>query len=374
MVPTRKRATMLRDSTAVDRRRFIELAGSAGAVGLAGCTGGSDGGGGDGGGDGGDGGGSQGTTQAGVTSFDMAISHYPIISNGLPVMVSKEEGLYADRDIGVEGITSFSGGGTTIRGVVTGGLPVGGGAAASVVKAWKAGAPVNFVGGLANTNDIDVVVLADSEVETIQDLKGKTIGFTNPGSSSQAMLTMSFKRAEGISLSVVTLEAMGGLGETITGLNEGAIDAGWNNIAVSIPKVEAGEWRRVFGTWEYAPAIPNSALFAGTPTIDEHGDFFGRFIDAHVEANEIIKNERDTAAAAWAKRADNIDQSLARKVIDLSIDEISENMFGVGWNERAFHSLEEEMLTIDLISSPPQWDQVVDQQFIPEDERIELPS
>lgn len=364
---------MVRESYS-NRRQFIKVTSGAVALGgIAGCAGGSDGG---------DtpapeptatpGGSTPTATEQPAQSYDLALSHYPIISTAVPVILCNEQGLYADRNIGIDEITSFSGGGTTIRGVVTGGLPVGAGGAPAVTQAWKAGAPVNYIGGLANTNDIDVVAPADSDIESIQDLAGKSVGYTNPGGSSHAMLVMSLKRAEGISVDDVTLRAMGGLGETITGLNEGAIDAGWSNVTVSIPRVESGEWKRIFGTWEYASEIPNTVFFAGTRTIEENKEFFNQFIDAHMEANEMIKEDPSMAAELWAQHADNITPELGRKVIELDL-EMSDNFFGVGWNENAFHSLEEMMLAVDLIESPPDWSAVVDQQFIPEDLQIDLP-
>ncbi|MFB6095759.1 MAG: ABC transporter substrate-binding protein [Haloferacaceae archaeon] len=376
---------MARDSPTIGRRRFVKLAGAtAVAVGLAGCStnqSGSDGsssgssgstGGSTGGSDGGDSTPTETATPEGVQSFKMAISHFPIISSGVPVMVSFEEGYYEQRNIGVEDITSFAGGGTTIRGVVTGGLPVGGGSAAAVVNAWAAGAPVHLIGGMANTNDIDVLTLPDSGIETIQDLKGKTVGYSNPASASQAMLVMSLKRADGISLDDVTLKAMGGLGESITGVKEGDIDAGWSNVVVSVPQINSGDLKRVFGTWEYAKEIPNTALFAGSSMVQEHGAFFEKMLEAHAQANEFIQSNPGKAAGHWAKYADNVDQSAAKLVIEQNL-EMNDNFFGVGWNEGAFQSLEEMMLSVDMIDSAPDWDTVVDQQFIPEDQRIDLP-
>lgn len=363
---------MTRKDPTLDRRQFVKLTGAtASGIGLAGCSGGegSDGSGDD---------SSTGTTTEatstpeGVQSFKMAITHFPIISSGVPVMVSFEKGFYEKRDIGVKDITSFAGGGTTIRGVVTGGLPVGAGSAPAVVNAWDTGAPAHLIGGTANTNDIDVLTLPDSGIESIQDLEGKTIGYSNPGSASQAMIVMSIKRAEGITLDDVTLKAMGGLGESITGVKEGSIDAGWGNVVVSIPEINQGNMKRVFGTWEYAKEIPNTALFAGTKMIDEHGDFFKKMMAAHEEAASFVESNPGDAGKIWAGYADDINADLATQVIELNL-EMNDAFFSVGWNEKAFHSLEEMMLSVDMIDSAPDWNKVVDQQFIPEDKRIELP-
>lgn len=352
----------------LDRRQFLKTTGTVatiGQIGLAGCsgTGGTD----------------QATkekttptesqtkTTTGESkqqSIQLAWSHYPIIPDALPGLVSIKKGFYENNGISISEVTSFSGGGTTVRGLTTGGIPVGSGAAAAAVKGWNAGAPIQMIANDVAPPAIDVLTLPDSGIETIQDLKGKTVAYSNPGATSQAMLILSLERADGISVDDVELKAMGGLGESITGVKEGAVDAGWSNIIVSIPKINSGGFKRVYGTWEYAKEIPSEVIMTGTRTIEEKPDLLQGIVDSHIEANKFIANNKDETAKIWSNTADNITKDLGVQVLNKTLD-INDDYYSVQFSENAFSSLTEMLQLAGMVDEKPKWDKIVDRQFLP---------
>ncbi|MFB6097200.1 MAG: ABC transporter substrate-binding protein [Haloferacaceae archaeon] len=361
-------------SNRLDRRSFLAATG-VGVSGLvAGCSGGSSS-------DGtetttsDDSGTTQPTTKtpgSGVETFQAAASHYPIVPSGLIFPVSQQQGFYEEQGLELGKVTSFGGGGTTIRGVVTGGIPIAGGSGAGVIKAFTSGAPVHIIANIDEPPPIDVVTPASSDIETIQDLAGKTVGFTNPGSVSQQLLAASIESADGISLDEVTLKAMGGLGETISGLDEGIIDAGWSNITVSIPRIESGDWRRVYGTWEYAK-IPNLVLLAGQRTIEEQPEFLQGVVDAHAKAGEFYRNNTGEVAKLWADLWDNIDRPLAEKVLEKKLEISHVGVWPNSFRKSSLENLARAMhLSGILDQGTPPWDQILDQRFLPEADRVQM--
>ena len=64
------------------------------------------------------------------------------------------------------------------------------------------------------------MTLPDRGIESIEDVRGKSVGFTEPGSITQGCAVLSLQAA-GIDPDEVELQAMGGLSEAITGLKEG---------------------------------------------------------------------------------------------------------------------------------------------------------
>lgn len=368
----------------VPRRTFLASSGLTAAGLLAGCSG-SDGGNGDGGtgndggggtpdSDGGDGSGGETTTDGAASKgVQVAASHYPIVPSALVFPVSKRQGFYEEEGITLGEVTSFGGGGTTIRGVVTGGIPVAGGSAAAAVNAFTSGAPIHLIANIDEPPPIDVVAPADSDIGSIQDLAGKTVGYTNPGSISQQLLAASIKRADGISLDQVTMKAMGGLGETISGLGEGIIDAGWSNITVSIPRIEKGEWKRVYGTWEYV-SIPNLSLLAGQRTIEQNPEILQGFVNAHVKAGEFYRNSTDEVATIWADLYDNVDEELALKVLEKKLEISDVGVWTVGFRKSSLDQMELAMQLSGVLGSDTSapWKKVIDQQFLPDDKKISL--
>jgi NitT/TauT family transport system substrate-binding protein len=287
--------------------------------------------------------------------------------------VADQEGFYAEHNVQLDEVTSFGGGGTTIRGVVTGGIPVAGGSAAGAANSFTAGAPVHIIANVDEPPPIDVVTLADSDIESIQDLQGKKVGFTNPGSVSQQLLAGSIARADGISLDDVTLQAMGGLGETITGINEGIIDAGWSNITVSIPKVQAGDWKRIYGTWEYI-TIPNLVLLAGQQTIEEQPEMLQGIVDAHANAGDFYRNNTDAVASMWADLYDNVDQDLALQVLEKKIEISDVGVWTNGMQKDTIDQLEQAMQLSGMVDEEESlpWEDILDQQFLSDEEKIDF--
>lgn len=93
-------------------------------------------------------------------------------------------------------------------------------------------------------------------------------------------------------------------------------------------------------------------------------------MDSHVQAEEAILNDPEMAAKVWAD-AGGPKSELALSAIEKNI-EISESMWDVGFSQGAFESLGEMLTTTGLTDGVPNWNQFVDQQFLPEDKRIDL--
>jgi len=190
---------------AVSRRRFLAGTSAAAGIGvLAGCTGG-DGGSGDGGsGDGGSGETTTATSQtttASTFSAEVTVTHWPILMYSPPYQVALEKGFFEEEGINIEKIVGSSGGGTTVRNVVTGGLPFGEVSTPAAVNAYYAGAPLNIVASALNTpGTINWVAPKGSDVKDITDLKGETLGFTAAGSVTQNTSALCVKMADGISV------------------------------------------------------------------------------------------------------------------------------------------------------------------------------
>ena len=147
-----KGSEMVKDDkdTGLTRWQFLKSAGMLGAVAmssgglLAAC-------GGQGGGQGGSGG-----------PIGLSVSHYPTLLYTVPWAVAIERGFFEERDIQLDEIVGSSGGGTTVRNVVTGGLPLGAVATPAAINAFNEGSALKILeGAIGNTADISFVTLPD---------------------------------------------------------------------------------------------------------------------------------------------------------------------------------------------------------------------
>ena len=143
-------------------------------------------------------------------------------------------------------IVGSEGGGTTVRNVVSGGLPIGEVATTAAVTAFMAGADIRIVGGgVASSKDVFWVTGPDSELDSIEDLAGKEVGYTSPGSVTQGLLALSLERS-GVGVDNVKTRSMGGLTEGLTALKNGDIDAAAILEPMFSEQVEEEGWKPVF--------------------------------------------------------------------------------------------------------------------------------
>src|SRR5680860_1139166 len=163
-----------------------------------------------------------------IFEMEITVTHFPTLLYAVPYLAGIEQGFFEEEGIRITGFAGSEGGGTTVRNVLAGGLPFGEVATPAAAQAYMAGAPIVAVGGgVQSVAELNWVTSLDSELHSIEDLPGHSVGYTSPGSVTQSTLNLSLANA-GIDLEQVDARAMGGIGEGLTALGGGAIDAASN--------------------------------------------------------------------------------------------------------------------------------------------------
>ncbi|WP_254545227.1 ABC transporter substrate-binding protein [Halomarina pelagica] len=378
MADNHKRETDVGRSAAASltRRGFVAAGTAAGAGLLAGCTGGGDGSGngqpsggndssGDGGGDGGGGGG------GGSFSAEVTVTHWPILLYAPPYQMAMENGYFEEEGLEITSVVGSSGGGTTVRNVVTGGLPFGEVATPAAVKAYYAGAPLKIVAGTTNTpGTINWVAPKGSDVTSIADLKGKTVGFTSAGSVTQNTSALAVKYAEGIDPDEVEFKAMGGVSEGLTAVSEGSIAAAANLDPIFSKQQQEDSWQVVFWAKDYISTFQQTCVIAGPDIMEERPDAIRGFLRARARGVEFIRENPKEAAEIFASYNDGYDVSVMRKSFENVEPEnyYTTNEFSVEGLQR----IEEGMRNIGLIDREVEWTKIATQEFLPEEKRVDL--
>ena len=118
----------------------------------------------------------------------VVVSNYAVTTNGMPFAVAMEKGYFKEFKVNVDGILTSDGGGTTIRNLLGGKLSYGEAAVSAVVSAVQGGADLKIISGNVHTvAEFVWVAMPRSPVNSLKDLKGKKLGYTNPRSTSQAL-------------------------------------------------------------------------------------------------------------------------------------------------------------------------------------------
>jgi NitT/TauT family transport system substrate-binding protein len=293
----------------------------------------------------------------------ITVTHWGAAFYGAPYVVAMEKGFFRDRGVDITGILTSTGGGTSVRNTLAGDLPYGEVALPAAIEAIKAGQPVKIVcAGAESVADILWIAKPDSPMSSIQDIVGKKIGYTSPGSVTNMLILMAMK-AQGIDPSKVTLVPAGGIGANLTAVLSGAIDAGMTG--EPIWSQEKAKVKPVFWTKDVLP--PNMTQTVGIVTEEfahSGADKIRAIIAGRREGVKFIAAHPDEAATITAK-AYNIDAALTREVFKhfLEIGYWSEG----GFDFAAMDRMAEGLAIVGKLKEPMDWTKVVDASFLPRD-------
>src|SRR5262249_53328855 len=171
----------------------------------------------------------------------ITVTHWGSAFYGAPYAVAMAKGFFRQRGVDISGVLTSTGGGTSVRNTLAGDLPYGEGALSAAVEASRAGQPLKIVcAGAESVADILWIAKPDSPLNSIEDIVGKKVGYTSPGSVTNMLILMAMK-AKGIDASKVTLVPAGGIGANLTAVLSGAIDTGMTREPVWAPEKSKGK-------------------------------------------------------------------------------------------------------------------------------------
>jgi NitT/TauT family transport system substrate-binding protein len=335
------------EKSQLTRRRLLKATGTIGIGAVAGCTGNSASG-------------KQFTTK-------LAVSHYPTIPDTVPFQVGIEKGIYRKHGVSIKNVTSFGGGGATVRGIATGGIGAGATALPALLQAYLAGAPIYLSGLVVAQPPIDFHAKPNSPISKIQDVKGKTIAVSNPGSSSEAMVIASLDAADNISFDDVELLHAGGLGEAITMMMEGETDVTWNIPPKSQMMLQNNKSKRVWAAREYAPNLTELVIAIGGNVKKQKSELAKSIGRGQVEAMEFVKSNVKESAKIWSENAD-LSQDIALSALKYSKPD---EMFNIELKKEILIQTAETMIKQGLIEEQPPWKEIIWQDPLPKDKQVD---
>src|SRR5580704_12032810 len=125
----------------------------------------------------------------------ITVTHWGSAFYGAPYAVAMEKGFFKKYDVDITGVLTSQGGGTSVRNTLAGDLPYGEVALAAAVEAINNGVPLRIIGaGAQSIADILWMAKKGSPLHSIEDLVGKKVAFTAPGSVTNMLILMSLKK------------------------------------------------------------------------------------------------------------------------------------------------------------------------------------
>jgi len=223
---------------------------------------------------------------------------YSSISGAMgPLWVAHDLGLFNRHGLDVQLL--YIGGGSVVMQALLGGdvqfVRLG---ANAVVQASLRGAEMKMI---ANTiNRLVFKLMAKPEIKTAADLKGKTIGVTRLGGSTDFALDLALKKWGLRRGTDVTVVQTGGMPQLLGAIKSGPVAAGVISPPTNLQAQKLGLRELVdFGDLEIP--YPNSPLAAMQSYLSKNHDLVGRFLRGYAEGIHRVKTDRNSTLKVFSK-------------------------------------------------------------------------
>lgn len=258
-------------------------------------------------------------------SFDIAVSN-ATEPYSIPWLVGKDQGFFEKRGVTIGEIVPGKGGGTTVRNMLSGDLPIADVGFTSVLESSEAGAALTVVGGATQSvYGLDFYALAKNDaVRKIGDIS--RWAYTNPQSVTQA-LTYMLPKVAGATQKIERVSS-GGIGEGIA-----LLEAGDADVAVVPPSVVAKDhkFRVVVSSADYLKHFQQSVIATTPEFAEQHPDTVKAVVAGYAEAVEFIRENPDEAARLYADYID-VDVESAKSLVE---NAVRYDNWGAGFNAEA---------------------------------------
>jgi NitT/TauT family transport system substrate-binding protein len=290
------------------------------------------------------------------------VANYNDGMSGAAWAVALDRGFLRDQGLDVE-IRSSTGGSADVRNLMAGDLAYVESAVPPVATATRQGAELRMVAdNVRSFGSTFWFAKATSPVNSVRDLKGRTLSYSNPQSATHMLAVMLVNKL-GLARGDVRLLAGGGMGPQLTLLESGAVDVvtAGNQIFHAAP---AGKYKLIGRVAEELPTITNVVGVTTTKAIREQPDVIRRLIAGRRQAVAFIRSNTAEAIDSMARVA-RWDREVTRQVVmDLvNIDFWGDGDFGTIDMDNAAAGIR----LIGVMQETFDWRRFVDEQFLPPD-------
>lgn len=246
------------------------------------------------------------TAAKGTTAMNVIVPDPGNFTSGMPVYVGIAQGFFKAQGISVN-VVDTTGGATNVAAVLAGkgaiGVDTG---PVSVISADLHGAGLKILAADTTGMDILFFAKAGSGITALQDLSGKKVGYSSPGSSSEVALNAVNTILKSDGLSPTTGEAIGGPPQEYTAVETGQIDAGFTAAPNLFSDVDNGSIKLLtsMGTYPAYTDVAARVIFGSGSFISSNPGLVKGFLTAWQESWTYAFGHHAQAMADWKKGAD----------------------------------------------------------------------
>ena len=218
----------------------------------------------------------------------LTAAYSEIVFANLPLWVAKEAGIFAQNglDVELQQVNSTN----AVSALLSGEVQVDHGGGSEVLSAFVGGADLEILAVLDGV--YPYLMMAQPSIQTPDELRGKKIGISQPGSSSDIATRVALRKLGLVPDQDVTIVPVGSLANRTAALLSGAIDAGLDNPPGSVAQQRLGLHVLLDLAALKLPTANNTVAMQRS-FVDANHDTVQKYVDSLVEAQARIKQDRD---------------------------------------------------------------------------------
>lgn len=236
----------------------------------------------------------------------VVVPHRVLFTVAVPIYVAQDRGFFKESGIDVD-VVFTKGGGENVQAVVSGDAQVGLSTGFfAVLSAFAKGAPVKIVASEITGMDTFWYALGNSPIRKFEDLAGKKVAYSLPGSSSHMAVLAIVDQLKAKGLKPGEPVSLGGIPDTFTGTKTGQTDAGWSVAPFFLDRVGKGEIRIVVKGSEITALndLTMRVHFANADFARKQPEALKGFLRAHQKAVDFMFESPRETTKIWIKRAE----------------------------------------------------------------------
>ena len=278
----------------------------------------------------------------------------------IPVNVGDKLGIFKKRGLDLK-IIDFGGGSKMVQGLTAGSIDIGDGAGTEMAFVAK-GAPMLAVcQSTGPAPFLGVGVPWDSPVTKLEDLKGKVIGVSSPGSFSDWSGQQLARKFGWGPDGVKTVAIGGGPAPIRAALHTHLVDAAISTTALFLAFEEAKEGRLIAPVSSYEGNVASGALFASNRLIESNPDAIRAFVAGWIETVNFMRANKSETVKITSSINQFSENVMAREY-DLTIGMHTKDC---RFQSDALAALKRSFIEMKLLDGEPDMSKLYTEAYLP---------
>ena len=278
----------------------------------------------------------------------------------IPVNIGEQLGIFKKHGLELK-IVDFTGGSKMTQAMAAGALDIGDGAGTEMALVAKGAPMIAICEAVGPIPFIGIGVPWDSPIKTIDQLKGKKIGYSSAGSLTD-WLTKELARKQGWPQDSIQGVGIGnGANSIIAAFRDHLIDADVAVTSLFLAMEENKTGRLLFPVSQYEGRLAAGTLYASNHIVETNPEAVRAFVAGWVETVNYIRSHKAEAVKMQAT-VTGFSEGVMSRDYDLTIDMFTK---ACEFDAESLDTLKHSFVDLGLLPSAPDMSKLHTEKFLP---------